>query len=86
MFPNTHSWVFLWVRMLLEKQFFLPLSLPFLVKVSENKSSENYRAQWVYNSEEQLNFPSFAFILWIKGCLTTEILTTLNKKCEKIYA
>lgn len=21
MFPNTHSWVFLWVRMPLEKQF-----------------------------------------------------------------
>lgn len=62
MFPNTHSWVFLWVRMLLEKHFFPPLSLPFLVKVSENKSPANYRAQWAYNTEEQLNFPLFAFI------------------------
>jgi len=42
---------------------FSPPSLPFLVKVSENKSSANYRAQWAYNAQEQLNFPLFAFIL-----------------------
>lgn len=56
------------------------------MKVSENKSSENYRAQWTYNAEEQLNFPLFAFILWTKEHLTIEILTILNKKSEGIYA
>lgn len=87
MFPNTYSWVFLWVRMLLEKYFSFPPPLsPFLVKVSENKSSANYRAQWAYNAQEQLNFPFFAFIVWTKGCLMTKILTTVNKKCEGIYA
>lgn len=69
-----------------ETLFCPPLSFPFLVKVSENKSSANHGVQWSYNAEEQLNFPSFAFILWTKVCLTIENLTTLNKKCEGIYA
>lgn len=29
-----------------EETLYSPSSLPFLVKVSENKSSANYRAQW----------------------------------------